>query len=59
MYHVDLGLTEKQVKGLKQLALDLDMTVKDLVTRMVVSSIESPDITKLKSTKIKKEESSN
>lgn len=40
MYHVGLALTTDQVKKLRQLALKEDLSVKDLVTKLVVNAIE-------------------
>ena len=40
MYHIDLALTAVQVKQLKQLALDRDKAVKDLVTELVVEALK-------------------
>ena len=41
MYSVDLGLSREQVKQLKQLALDCDLPVRGLVTKLVIVAIES------------------
>ena len=40
-YRVDLDLDQKQVKQLKQLALDRDLPVRGLVTNLVISEIEN------------------
>ncbi len=40
MYHIDLDLSPDQVKQLKRLAIDRDLSVKEMVTRMVKSTIE-------------------
>lgn len=39
MYHVDLGLSDDQVLLLKQTALSAHLSVKDLVTQIVVKAI--------------------
>lgn len=39
VYHIGLELTPDQVKKLKQLALDKDLKVKDLVTSLVVTEL--------------------
>ena len=39
MYRVDLDLDQKQVKQLRQRALDLDLPVRGLVTQLVVKEI--------------------
>lgn len=41
MYSVDLLLDKEQVKRLKQLALDKDLSVRGLVTKLVVDAIDS------------------
>lgn len=41
MYSVDLLLDKEQVKCLKQLALDKDLSVRGLVTKLVVGAIDS------------------
>ena len=40
MYSVDLDLDREQVKKLKQLALDLDLPVRGLVTKLVCDAIQ-------------------
>ena len=40
VYHIDLDLSPEQVKQLKRLAIDRDLSVKEMVTRMVKSTIE-------------------
>lgn len=40
MYHVDLELTDEQVKQLRQLAFDRDITVRGLVTELAVKEIQ-------------------
>ena len=40
MYHVDLELTDEQVKQLRQLALDRSTTVRGLVTELAVKEIQ-------------------
>ena len=39
MYSIDLDLSREQVKQLKQLALDCDLPVRGLVTKLVVDAI--------------------
>jgi len=39
-YHVDLSLTDDQVKQVKRLALDRNQSVTDLVTGLVIRAIE-------------------
>lgn len=39
MYSVDLDLSKEQVKQLRQLALDEDLPVRGLVTRLVRNAI--------------------
>ena len=39
MYSVDLGLSREQVKQLRQLALDCDLPVRGLVTKLVITAI--------------------
>ncbi len=41
MYSVDLDLSREQVKQLKQLALNCDIPVRGLVTKLVTTAIES------------------
>ena len=43
MYRVDLDLDPTQVKQLKQLALDKDLPVRGLVTRLVVEATSGVD----------------
>ena len=43
MYSVDLGLSREQVKQLKQLALNCDLPVRGLVTKLVIAAIESAE----------------
>jgi len=40
MYHVDLELTDDQVRQLKQLAFDRDTSVRGLVTELTVKEIQ-------------------
>ena len=40
MYHVDLELTEEQVRALKQLAFDRSLSVRGLVTELVIREIK-------------------
>ena len=40
MYHVDLGLTDEQVKQLHQLALDRGISVRGLVTQLAIKEIQ-------------------
>lgn len=39
VYHLDLDLSPEEVKRMKQLALDRDLSVKEMVTRMVKYAI--------------------
>jgi hypothetical protein len=41
MYSIDLDLNREQVKQLKQLALNCDLPVRGLVTKLVITAIES------------------
>jgi uncharacterized OsmC-like protein len=40
VYHIDLDLSPEQVKQLKRLAIDRDLSVKELVTQVVKNTIE-------------------
>ena len=40
MYHVDLELTDEQVKQLKQLSLDRGISVRGLVTELATREIQ-------------------
>jgi len=40
LYRVDLDLDREQVKQLRQLALDLDTSVRGLVTELVIKEIQ-------------------
>jgi len=40
MYHVDLELTDEQVRQLKQLAFDRGQSVRGLVTEITVREIQ-------------------
>ena len=40
MYRVDLDLDRKQVKQLKQVALDRDTSVRGLVTQLAIKEIQ-------------------
>ena len=51
MYHVDLELTDEQVKQLKQLALDRSTTVRGLATELVIKEIQEDKIKKNKKQK--------
>ena len=46
MYHIGLDLTDEEVKKLKQLALRLDASVKDLVTKLIKTAINMDDPSK-------------
>ena len=54
MYHVDLELTDEQVRQLRQLAFDRSTTVRGLVTELVIREIQ-----KDKENKKQKEENRN
>jgi len=54
MYHVDLELTDEQVRQLRQLAFDRSTTVRGLVTELVIREIQ-----KDKENKKQKEETKN
>jgi len=41
MYHVDLELTDEQVRQLRQLAFDRSTTVRGLATELVIREIQS------------------
>jgi len=40
MYHVDLELTDEQVRQLRQLAFDRSQSVRGLVTGLVIGEIQ-------------------
>ena len=40
MYRVDLDLDREQVKKLRQLALDMDTSVRGLVTQLVIQAVQ-------------------
>ena len=40
MYHVDLELTDEQVRQLRQLALDRSTSVRGLVTELAIREIQ-------------------
>ena len=40
MYHVDLELTEEQVRALKQLAFDRSLSVRGLVTNLAIREVQ-------------------
>ena len=40
MYHVDLELTDEQVRQFKQLAFDRSTTVRGLATELVIREIQ-------------------
>jgi predicted transcriptional regulator len=40
MYHVDLELTDEQVRRLKQLAFDRNQSVRGLVTELAIREIQ-------------------
>ena len=40
MYHVDLELTDEQVRQFKQLAFDRSTTVRGLATELVIKEIQ-------------------
>jgi len=40
MYHVDLELTDEQVRQLRQLAFDRSQSVRGLVTELAVKEIQ-------------------
>ena len=40
MYHIDLELTDEQVRGLKQLAFDRRQSVRGLATELVIREIQ-------------------
>jgi len=40
MYHVDLELTDEQVRQLKQLAFDRSQSVRGLVTQVTIREIQ-------------------
>lgn len=43
MYRVDLDLDRKQVKQLKQVALDRDTSVRGLVTQLAIKEIQESE----------------
>ena len=53
MYSVDLDLSREQVKQLKQLALNCDLPVRGLVTKLVTTAIALDSHTQ--STRVKSE----
>jgi len=48
MYHVDLELTDEQVRRLKQLAFDRNQSVRGLVTELAIREIQEGKIKKQK-----------
>jgi len=56
MYHVDLELTDEQVRQLRQLAFDRSTTVRGLVTGLTVNEIQKNQESKNKN---QKEETKN
>ena len=40
MYHVDLELTDEQVKQLRQLSFDRGISVRGLVTELVIKEVQ-------------------
>ena len=54
MYHVDLELTDEQVRQFKQLAFDRSTTVRGLATELVIREIQES-----KKNKKQKEETKN
>ena len=56
MYHVDLELTDEQVRQLRQLAFDRSTTVRGLVTELAVREIQK---SKEQKNKKQKEETKN
>lgn len=55
MYHVDLDLTDGEVRELKHLAISRNISVKDLVTQLTKSAIKQSLTTPEKAAKNKKE----
>ena len=51
MYRVDLDLDREQVKQLRQLALDLDTSVRGLVTQLAIREIQENQKSKNKKQK--------
>jgi len=56
MYHVDLELTDEQVRQFKQLAFDRSTTVRGLATELVIREIQDNILRKNKK---QKEETKN
>ena len=52
MYSVDLDLSREQVKQLKQLALNCDLPVRGLVTKLVVTAIASSEQSQLPKSRV-------
>ena len=57
MYHVDLELTDEQVKQLRQLSFDRGISVRGLVTELVIKEVKR--VQKIKENKKQKEETKN
>ena len=57
MYHVDLELTDEQVKQLRQLSFDRGISVRGLVTELAIKEIQR--VQKIKENKKQKEETKN
>ena len=57
MYHVDLELTDEQVKQLRQLSFDRGISVRGLVTELVIKEVQR--VQKIKENKKQKEETKN
>ena len=57
MYHVDLELTDEQVKQLRQLSFDRGISVRGLVTELVIKEVQR--VQKNKENKKQKEETKN
>jgi len=51
MYHVDLELTDEQVRQLRQLAFDRSTTVRGLATELVIREIHQNQENKSKKEK--------
>ena len=54
MYRVDLDLDREQVKQLRQLALDLDTSVRGLVTQLAIKAIQENQESKKQKEVVKK-----
>ena len=54
LYRVDLDLDREQVKQLRQLALDLDTSVRGLVTQLAIKAIQENQESKKQKEVVKK-----